>query len=433
METLFCILLLISLACLLIGIIRPNLVLGFLEETKTRGKAILIFGALSVLFFALFGLVTDLDSISELPNLLKTDSKKEIPLINEEGVSKSPQKENPSKEEPTKEPKKNPSEATLCSISIGDVAKTELIQLVPWTDGAVSLNVPSNWNVYTGGECATKSILARDPSSELKQVFYFSEAGPVYTNQERKTWDYNYMQIGGSNVSWFESPLVNPLTAENYLMNFSTLALTGFFQQAFPQVPIMTNVKIISSEKVIDKPSYVTDAKLVRAEFQQNNKLGEGYFYIITADIGMGWGYGMMFIGVTAPMGLLDLITPSLKESLDSYMISQDYVSACIQAQNKAAAGALEAGKILSETSDTIMDVWENKLESEQRMSETQSDAILGYSRLYNPDTDEVYEVTPEFYDYYEVHGNEFEKNYLEELPSDKWSYVPLNGAEHIY
>jgi len=141
----------------------------------------------------------------------------------------------------------------------------------------------------------------------------------------------------------------------------------------------------------------------------------------------------MMFIGITAPKGLLDLITPSLEKSLDSYMISQDYISACIQAQNKAAAGALEAGKILSETSDTIMDVWENKLESEQRMFETQSDAILGYSRLYNPDTDEVYEVTPEFYDYYEVHGNEFEKNYLEELPSDKWSYVPLNGAEHIY
>ncbi|NQV00850.1 MAG: hypothetical protein HQ537_01900 [Parcubacteria group bacterium] len=433
METLFCILLLISLVCLLIGIIRPSLVLRFLKGTKTRGKAILIFGALSVLFFTLFGLVTDLDSISKLPNLLKTDSKKEIPLVNEEKVPEPPQKEVPDVKKPVEELKEIPSEATLCSMSIGDVAKTELIQLVPWTDGAVSLNVPSDWNVYTGGECATKSILARDPSSELKQVFYFSEAGPVYTNQERKTWDYNYMQIGGSNVSWFESPLVNPLTAENYLMNFSTLALTGFFQQAFPQVPIMTNVKIISSEKVINKPSYVTDAKLVRAEFQQNNKLGEGYFYIITADIGMGWGYGMMFIGITAPKGLLDLITPSLEKSLDSYMISQDYISACIQAQNKAAAGALEAGKILSETSDTIMDVWENKLESEQRMFETQSDAILGYSRLYNPDTDEVYEVTPEFYDYYEVHGNEFEKNYLEELPSDKWSYVPLNGAEHIY
>ena len=146
----------------------------------------------------------------------------------------------------------------------------------------------------------------------------------------------------------------------------------------------------------------------------------------------MGWGYGMMFIGMTAPKGLLELITPSLKKSLESYTISQGYVNACIQAQNKAAAGALEAGKILSETSDTIMDVWNSKLESEQRMSEKQSDATLGYSRLYNPETDEVYEITPEFYDYYQTHGNEFQMNYLEELPDDKWSYAPLNGAGYI-
>jgi|GEM_PF-2047058 len=437
METLFCILLLISLACLLAGLVRPGLVLGFLKKNKTRKNVILIFGILSVSFFTLFGLVTESDLIPELPGLPGTDSEEKTSPVGQEGVPESSQGESSggdeSVKEPVGEPKEIPSGTTLCSISIGEVAKTELLQLSSWTDGAVSINLPAGWNVYTGGECATKSILARDPSSELKQVFYFSEAGPVYTNQERKVWDYNYMQMGGSNVPWFESPVVSPLTAENYLINFSTLALTGFFQQAFPQAPIMTNVEIISSEGVADKPSYATDTRLIRAEFQQNNKSGEGYFYIITADIGMGWGYGMMFIGITAPRGLLDLITPSLEKSLESYTISQGYVSACIQAQNKAAAGALEAGKILSETSDTIMDVWENKLESEQRMSEKYSNVTLGYSRLYNPDTDEVYEVTPEFYDYYEVHGDEFEKSYLEELPDGKWSYAPLNGAEHIY
>jgi len=441
METLFCISLLISLACLLAGLIKPSLVLGFLKGDKTRKKVIFIFGALSILFFTLFSLVIQSDLIDKLPGSLKTDSEKEISPASQEEDSETSLKENSDGEEFAKESAKEPagesketqSETTLCSMSIGDVAKKELLQLDPWTDGAVSINLPSGWNVYTGGECATKSILARDPLSELKQVFYFSEAGPVYTTQERKTWDYNYMQMGGSGVSWFESPLVNPLTAENYLVNFGSLALTSFFQQAFPQVPIMTNIKIISSEKIADKPTHTTDVKLIRAEFQQNNKLGEGYFYIVTADIGMGWGYGMMFIGITAPKGLLDLITPSLKKSLDSYTISQGYINTCIQAQNKAAAGALEAGKILSETSDTIMDVWENKLESEQRMSEKYSDITLGNSRLYNSDTDEVYEVTPEFYDYYQVHDNEFEKNYLEELPDDKWSYVPLNGAEHIY
>lgn len=120
----------------------------------------------------------------------------------------------------------------------------------------------------------------------------------------------------------------------------------------------------------------------------------------------------MMFIGITAPKGLLDLIVPSFLQNLKSFTVSSEYVDACIKAQNNAAAGALEAGRILDQNSDTIMEIWENKLESEQRISEKQSDAILGYSRLYNPQTDEVYEVTPEFYEYYQNHSNEFELNY---------------------
>ncbi len=335
--------------------------------------------------------------------------------------------------EPGPEPEPEQPKVEVNKTSIGNVAKTQLLQLTPWADGTISMDLPAGWNVYTGGECATKSILARDPHNRLKQVFYFSEAGPVYVSQAQKQWDYDYMSMGGYNIPWFESPVVSPLTAENYLMNFGTFALTSLFQQAFPQVPVMTNVKIISKEEITNKPYYATDGKLIRAEFKQDGKLGEGSFYIITADIGIGLGYGMMFIGITAPKGLLDLITPSLEKSLESYTISQAYVNLCIQAQNQAVAGALKAGKILSETSDIIMDVWENKLRAEERMSEKYSDATLGYSRLYNSETDEVYEVTPEFYDYYQTNNNEFEKNYLQEMPNDKWGYAPLNGAEHIY
>ena len=354
--------------------------------------------------------------------------------ITDENLNKILSEKDSGIEEFTEELKESPSGTTLFKISIGEVAKTELLQLTPWTDGAVSLNIPSGWSVYTGGECATKSILARDPSSGLKQVFYFSEAGPVYASQQRQQEDQsNYLALGGNKLPYLDSPLVSPLTAENFLNNFGALANMPFFQKAFPQVPIMTNVKIISAEQIVNKPAYATDAKLVRAEFEQGGKLGEGYFYIITVKDSIGLGYGVMFIGVTAPVGLLDLIVPSLKKSLESYTISQGYITACLQAQNKAVAGILEAGKILNESSDTIMDVWENKLESEQRMSEKQSDVILGYSRLYNPETDEVYEVTPEFYDNYQVHSNEFKMNYLEELSDDRWGYAPLNGAEHIY
>ncbi len=323
---------------------------------------------------------------------------------------------------------------TIDKTSIGEVAKTQLLSLNRWTDGKVTMDMPEGWNVFTGGKCSTKSILSRDSNNELKQVFYFSQAGPVYINQEQKEWEQDYMAMGGSPMLWSDSPMVDPLTSENYLMNFGELVSGNIFQQAFPQAPIITDVKVISNEDIANKPSFAKDLKLIRAEFKQNGNQGEGYFYILTAEgnIGEGMGYGMMFIGITAPKGLLDLLTPSLKKSLESYTISQEYVDACIKANDKAAAGALKAGKILSETSNTIMEAWDNKLESEGRMSAKQSDAILGSSRLYDPDSNKVYEVTPEFYDHYQVHGDEFEMNNLQELSDDQWGYAPLNGGAHI-
>ncbi len=163
------------------------------------------------------------------------------------------------------EKKQNQPEPKIYEASIGSIAKTELLQLIPWGDNAISINIPFGWNIYSGGECSTKSVLSRDPHSELKQLFYFSEAGPVYTSQHLKENDKDYMDMGGFDILWFESPVVNPLTAENYLKNFGILARTSFFQQAFPEVPVMDEFKIIDKQPISDKPSYISDAKLIRA------------------------------------------------------------------------------------------------------------------------------------------------------------------------
>ncbi len=315
---------------------------------------------------------------------------------------------------------------------IGEVAKTRKLRLVFWTDSEISMGVPDGWDVYAGGECPTKSILARDPDSELKQVFYFSEAGPVYTSEGARESDLAYMAMGGYPVLWADSPVVDPLTSENYLRNFGELVSGDIFQGVFPQAPVLEDVEIISAE-ARERPYFATDAKLIRAKFVQNGKPGEGYFYVLTADLGFGLGYGMMVVGITAPEGLLDLLAPSLRESLRTFSVSQEYVSGCIDAGNRAAAGALQAGNALGKTSDIIMEGWESKLEAEGRMAGEWSDAMLGRSRLYDPDVDEVYGVTPEFFDYYLVHRNEFEMSGLQEMPDDKWSYAPLNGGAHIY
>jgi len=176
------------------------------------------------------------------------------------------------------EKKQNQSEPIIYEASIGNIAKTELMQLIPWKDNAISISIPIGWNIYSRGECSTKSLLSKDPYSELKQLFYFSEAGPVYTSQQMKENDKYYMDMGGFDVLWFGSPVVNPLTAENFLINFGALARTSFFQQAFPEVPIIDEVKIIDKQSIDSKPPYISDAKLIRAAFRQNNKLGKDIF-----------------------------------------------------------------------------------------------------------------------------------------------------------
>jgi len=71
METLLFILFFISFVYLIVGLVRPHLVLRFLKGDKTRRKVILVFGTLSVLFLVLCGLF-----ITPQPEKQKSDKEK---------------------------------------------------------------------------------------------------------------------------------------------------------------------------------------------------------------------------------------------------------------------------------------------------------------------------------------------------------------------
>jgi len=156
MEFLFFIIFFISVICLIVGLIKPHLVLGFLRGDKTRKKVILVFGTLSIMFFILCGLTAEspvpFEGYENKEDVLKTSSE-------------------PRKEQETNKPEEYESseiKTRVYAVSIGEIAKTKLLQLTSWSDGAISINVPVGWHIYTGGQCATKSILARDSHSELK-------------------------------------------------------------------------------------------------------------------------------------------------------------------------------------------------------------------------------------------------------------------------
>lgn len=307
--------------------------------------------------------------------------------------------------------------------------------------GFFSIEKPKDWNVVTAGNCATLAFLIRDPAQPLRQIFYFGEVGPVYMVEQQKQIDYQYMAMGGYPVTWFEMPVVNPLTPSNFLQQFHQIAQTQSARSFMPQCPRLENIDVIS---IIPQQSPIGggSTELVRALFAEGGDLGEGLFLItvapgvpFTGSPSGGIGYAFLFTGITAPRREFRDIENQLVKSVESFTISQSYVNDCLRQQASTYEGILKAGKTLSETSDIIMQGWESRNRTDDIVAEKRSDAILGRERVYDPETKEVYEFDNGFYDRYRLDANRYEMSNLQPLPENDhalWMKAPLDGPRHL-
>jgi hypothetical protein len=81
--------------------------------------------------------------------------------------------------------------------------------------------------------CSEFAFLIRDDEEPLRQIFYFGSVGPVYTSEEQKQIDYQYVEMGGYAIPWIEMPVVDPLTPQNFLSQFHLIAQTEVAQSFF--------------------------------------------------------------------------------------------------------------------------------------------------------------------------------------------------------
>jgi hypothetical protein len=302
------------------------------------------------------------------------------------------------------------------------------LKLENYDGGFFSIKKPVGWDVVTAGACSTFSFCIRDKANPANQIFYFNEVGPVYLAEEQKTIDKQYMAMGGFPVQWLEMPVINPLTPENFLTNFHLVAQTNMAQKFMPGLPELGAIEMITMV-METSPIPGGQTKTIRALFRQNGQLGEGLFYITVAPLiplsGMpsgGIGYGFCFTGITSAKSNFKYYQGTLTESLNSLNLSQTWVDNCLRQQQQQWQGVLKAGKTLSETSDIIMEVWENRNRSDDVLSEKRSDVMLGRERVYDPSTGTVYDTPLGFYDKYNINRDKYNMNNLQLLPENDWN-----------
>jgi len=328
------------------------------------------------------------------------------------------------------------------SREAGSAGETRLkVTLETHTGGFFEVSKPEGWQVITAGNCSSFALLLRDPDDALRQVFYFGEVGPLYLSAEQKQIDGQYMRMGGYPIAYHEMPVVAPLTPTNFLAHFAEIARTSIARNFMPQCPHLDRIEVIASTPQ-SCPFGGGQTALIRALFTEGQRLGEGLFLVtvvpfspMTGGPGAGIGWAMQFIGVSAPHGEFAAWQPYLVSCVESFTIDATYVQGCLQQQAATYAGILKAGQTLRETSDLIMTGWEQRNRSDDVLAVKRSDAMLGYERLYDPESGEVYEFDLGFYDAYDRNRERYEMGNLQPLPADDqalWTRVARDGRQEI-
>ena len=299
------------------------------------------------------------------------------------------------------------------------------VQTEKYETADFSITIPKGWTVTSGGTNIYHSIRISDPNEPLNQMFVLLKADILLHSQAGKdAWQQNY-NAGNTQAAIFTKAAVleNPST-EGFFKIFSQY--TAFASEVepaysgytFPQFNGFTVTDRYPSASPL-KSSALGDEQL-RATFTDSGKEGEGLFAASVVDFGsfaisngnvVGYqlqavdgGYYMAYniLAITAAKDSFIEWESVLADCMKTLQYSDSFVSATNQASNEKVALANQISQNFNETMDGIMSSWENRNKSYDIMSQKQSDATLGYERVYDTETGEIYKATNGFTDVYD-------------------------------
>jgi len=222
-------------------------------------------------------------------------------------------------------------------------------------------------------------------------------------------------------------PLPPGVTPEDYV--------TKYMQKDFNTI---SDIKIIKYEDadLSTLRSGGADVKAMRISFKNNGISSIGsvtvntYGSVYQTAIGYVWG-----IYSTEEEFEVDAL-PLLK-IFYSIEYSESTLGACRQALSDSWKKADEIGNSIRKSGEQMREenlkLYQERQNKNDAFIDKFSDAILDRDKVYNPDKDEVYEVDSNFYQFYDIHREQFEYQNMRELTQEeRLNYIPLNGELHI-
>ena len=307
-----------------------------------------------------------------------------------------------------------------------------------------SVTIPKGWTVTSGGTNIYHSIRIYDPDEPINQMFLLLKADILLHSQEGKNaWQQNY-NMGNTQAGFFaNAPVLENPSTEGFYQIFSQY--TDFVSEVEPSYsgydfPIFDSFSVTDRfDSTSGLRSYAMGDELLRATFTDGAKEGEGLFAASVVDFGsypvstgevvnyqlktVDGGYYMAYniVAVTAVKDSFIEWERVLTDCMKTLQYSESFINATNQASNETVALAMQISQNFNQTMDGFMSSWESRNKSQDIISQKQSDATLGYERVYDTETEEIYRAAEGFTDIYD--GKRYQR-----VTDDNMYTQPISG-----
>ena len=298
------------------------------------------------------------------------------------------------------------------------------IELEDYKTNEFSIKKPKGWKVETLGDYIHYTIKVYNPDNPIYQFFFNMKTEGYNKSEDAKKWQQKYYP----NNMFAKTSVIATKDTEGFYKIFNDLGtLNNTTTFTFPTLNDFT------VNENLGKGSLGGD--MLRATFKDaNGKEGEGIFTAYVYDVGSYYVYENIISGKQIDIQYLNVYdaifisTPkdelidwqdTLSTICSSLSFSDSFINGFYKEQDAVMKNFQQIRAIGNQISDGIMDSWNKRNKSFDIMSQKQSDAILGYERVYDTETNEIYKAYNGFTDDYD--GNRY-KSVTDDMYTQKTS-----------
>ena len=294
-------------------------------------------------------------------------------------------------------------------------SKAKSIKFQPYDNGLFSMQIPKGWTVGVAkSDFIHYTFMVYDPQNPDYKIFFNMKTEGYLKTQEMKNLYRRYYP----SAPFGKLPVISPETTAGFYKVF-----TPAFNESQSILPF--KVPVIKDFNVVQNlGKNITGGSIVRATYKnESGKTAEGVFTATIKEFAMPpvvllIVYNTIFF--TVPEGELVDWLSVLNYCVSTIRFSNEFTNGYYRQEGQVVANAQALQAICNQTSDIITSGWNERQKTYDILSQKRSDATMGYERVRNTETGDIYKATVGFSDH--------DWNGKFELITDDMYTLPVSG-----